>query len=215
MGVMRTILAGLVLVAGVAVGLTTAACAPKPVQVAAPPPVLIGLAASPDGSAGGITVSNDAGSVDIDTASHFTAVGGATTAPAPPAPMADADITRVFGRALAVRPLAPVHFVLHFASDATDLTPESAGRLDEIVAAIRDRVSEVVSVVGHSDTSGNAAYNVALSTRRAEAVRDLLVARGVAVASIQVTSHGETNPLVPTGDNVKEERNRRVEVVVR
>ncbi len=198
-----------------AAGIAASACAPKPVAVAPPPPTVVVLVPSPDGTTGQISVSNDAGSVDIQTANQFTAVGSPTAAPTPPAPMSDADISRIFGPALTVRPAVPVHFVLHFASDSTELTSESAARLDEIVAAIRDRASEVVSVVGHSDTSGNEAYNVALSSRRAQAVRDLLVARGIAGASIQVTSHGEANPLVPTGDNVKEERNRRVEVVVR
>jgi outer membrane protein OmpA-like peptidoglycan-associated protein len=46
-------------------------------------------------------------------------------------------------------------------------------------------------------------------------VRDLLVAEGIDPAMIQVTSHGEENPLVPTEDEVAEPRNRRVEVTVR
>jgi len=196
-------------------GVVAFACAPKVAQVVPPPPTMVVLVPSGDGTTGQIGVSNAAGSVEIDTANQFTAVGSPNAVPTPPAPISDAEIGRIFGPALAVRPPAPIHFVLRFASDSTDLLPESAARLNEIVAAIHDRASEVVSIVGHSDTSGNEEYNVALSARRAQAVRDQLVARGVAAAVFQVSSHGEANPLVPTGDNVREERNRRVEVVVR
>ena len=46
-------------------------------------------------------------------------------------------------------------------------------------------------------------------------MRDLLVAAGLDAALVEVASHGESNPLVPTPDNTAEARNRRVEVTVR
>ena len=72
-----------------------------------------------------------------------------------------------------------------------------------------------VSVIGHTDTVGNKAYNVALSMRRAQAVRKLLVDSGIADGMIDVSSHGEENLLIKTADNVANAQNRRVEVVVR
>jgi outer membrane protein OmpA-like peptidoglycan-associated protein len=57
--------------------------------------------------------------------------------------------------------------------------------------------------------------NLQLSLARARAVAALLAAAGVDPASLEITSHGEANLLVPTGDNVPEPRNRRVEVTVR
>jgi outer membrane protein OmpA-like peptidoglycan-associated protein len=56
---------------------------------------------------------------------------------------------------------------------------------------------------------------MALSRRRAEKVRDLLIAANIAPAVIRVAFHGEGNPLIQTVDNVPEPRNRRVEVIVR
>ena len=54
-----------------------------------------------------------------------------------------------------------------------------------------------------------------LSSNRAKAVKDLLVKQGAESNDIRTTSHGKENLLIPTGDNVYEPRNRRVEVVVR
>ena len=71
------------------------------------------------------------------------------------------------------------------------------------------------SVVGHTDTAGSKEYNYRLSRRRAEAIARLLVAGGVAPDLLEITSHGKDNPVVPTGDNVSEPRNRRVEVTIR
>ena len=50
---------------------------------------------------------------------------------------------------------------------------------------------------------------------RAERVRDLLIAEGLDPTLIEVDSHGENNPLIPTADEIAEPRNRRVEVTVR
>ena len=72
-----------------------------------------------------------------------------------------------------------------------------------------------IEVIGHTDRSGDDEFNMALSRRRAERVRDLLVAAGIAPAAIRVAFHGEGNPLIQTSDNVHEPLNRRVEVIVR
>ena len=71
-----------------------------------------------------------------------------------------------------------------------------------------------IAVTGHTDTSGSPTYNMALSLRRANAVKDALVREGIPAAAIGVTGRGETQLLVQTGDNVKEPQNRRVEIVL-
>ena len=71
-----------------------------------------------------------------------------------------------------------------------------------------------IAVTGHTDTSGAPAYNMALSLRRANAVKDALVREGIPASVIAVTGRGETQLLVQTGDNVKEPQNRRVEIVL-
>jgi outer membrane protein OmpA-like peptidoglycan-associated protein len=182
------------------------ACGPKNVVVLVP---------DPDGSVGSITVANDAGSVDIDTANASTTIRNTETAPSAPAEMGEKDIDNIFGQALAIQPQPPVHFILYFERNSTRLRPSSLAMLPDIIATVQTRRSEHISVVGHSDTLGDKSYNLDLSKRRALAVKRLLVKKGVDEAFIETTSHGEENPLIKTADNVGNPKNRRVEVVVR
>ena len=85
----------------------------------------------------------------------------------------------------------------------------------EILSTIGRRRSNDVSIIGHTDRVGSRDQNYRLGLDRAAEVRSLLVRRGVDPSFIQVDSHGQDNPLVPTGDQVQEPRNRRVEVTVR
>lgn len=71
-----------------------------------------------------------------------------------------------------------------------------------------------VRVVGHTDTSGAASYNLALSKRRANDALNELVRQGVARGAITAEGKGETEPFVQTGDGVKEQLNRRTEVLL-
>jgi outer membrane protein OmpA-like peptidoglycan-associated protein len=71
-----------------------------------------------------------------------------------------------------------------------------------------------VSVIGHTDTIGTRDYNYQLSLRRARKVADLLASHGVDRNMLDIESHGEDNLLVKTGDQVREPRNRRVEITV-
>jgi outer membrane protein OmpA-like peptidoglycan-associated protein len=70
------------------------------------------------------------------------------------------------------------------------------------------------AIVGYTDTSGSAAYNTALSERRAKATADALVSLGVPQASIAVSWKGKDDPAVQTGDGVKEPLNRRATIHV-
>lgn len=71
-----------------------------------------------------------------------------------------------------------------------------------------------IRVVGHTDRSGSAAYNLALSKRRAKDARDELVRQGIAGERITSEGKGETENFVPTEDGVKEQLNRRTEVLI-
>lgn len=176
---------------------------------------MVVLVPDPDGSVGRVTVSNAAGTVDIDRANQATSVRDPETAPGKPAQLRPEKIQDLFGKALANPLPQPMHFILHFQSDSVAMLPESLRLIPEIVAEIRRRAPTHISVVGHSDTQGDKAYNVDLSTRRAFAVKQLLKDSGVDDTAIDVSSHGEANPLVKTADNVANAENRRVEVVVR
>ncbi|WP_416878383.1 OmpA family protein [Litorimonas sp.] len=71
-----------------------------------------------------------------------------------------------------------------------------------------------IRVVGHTDTSGSQAYNLGLSQRRAKDARDELGRQGVDASMITSEGKGETEPFVETGDGVREQLNRRTEVLV-
>jgi outer membrane protein OmpA-like peptidoglycan-associated protein len=69
-----------------------------------------------------------------------------------------------------------------------------------------------VKLVGHADRSGSDTYNQALSLRRANAVKGALVREGVSESMIAVDGRGESEPMVPTADGVREPQNRRVNI---
>ena len=71
-----------------------------------------------------------------------------------------------------------------------------------------------IRVVGHTDTSGAASYNLALSKRRATDALNELVRQGINRNTITAEGKGETEPFVQTGDGVKEQLNRRTEVQI-
>jgi outer membrane protein OmpA-like peptidoglycan-associated protein len=173
------------------------------------------LVPDPDGSVGQVTVSNAAGSVDLNRANQSTIARDRKSAPGAPAELKPAQVQELFGQVLSNEPPPPLHFVLYFQSDSVQLLQASVQELPVIVAAIQQRSPTRVSVVGHSDTRGDKAYNLDLSRRRALAVKQQLVEKGVTGAFMDVSSHGEANPIVKTADNVANAKNRRVEVVVR
>ena len=71
-----------------------------------------------------------------------------------------------------------------------------------------------IRVVGHTDTSGSAAYNLGLSKRRANDALEELVRQGVSRNLISSEGQGETNPFIDSGDGVREQLNRRTEVLL-
>jgi outer membrane protein OmpA-like peptidoglycan-associated protein len=120
-----------------------------------------------------------------------------------------------FGAALAAQPMRPRSFTLHFVAGGDELTEESKATLDTVFAELaRYPVADIV-VIGHADLVGTDAVNDPLSHKRAEAVRALLISRGLAPETIVAVGRGSREPLVPTAAGVDEPRNRRAEIVVR
>lgn len=183
-----------------------AACGSKNIVVLVP---------DPDGSVGQITVSNAAGSVDLDSANQSTFVRDSNQPPPPPVSLDPSTIQERFGKVMSSQPPPPLHFILYFESDSVELLPASTQLLPEIMAAIQQRAPTRISVVGHSDTMGDKAYNLELSMRRARAVKQRLADKGLDKKFVDVSSHGEENQIVKTADNVANAKNRRVEVIVR
>jgi outer membrane protein OmpA-like peptidoglycan-associated protein len=167
------------------------------------------------GHVGSIDVSNAAGTQQLTQAGQGVQVSAAGTPPSAPFVPDAREVDRMFGGALGAVPLAPRRFILYFRDDSDVLTADSEALLPDVVKSIEERRPSQVSIVGHTDTTGTRDYNFRLGLRRAERVRGRLQAVGAAPTELTVESHGEDNPLVPTGDGVSEPRNRRVEVTVR
>ncbi|NVK02929.1 MAG: OmpA family protein [Oceanospirillaceae bacterium] len=119
------------------------------------------------------------------------------------------------GTAIEHIPPAPTYFTVNFKNDLTEFTEESAALVEDILAEIAARPVPEVLIVGHTDTTASASYNMQLSMRRAELVRDLLIERGVDEKLVITEAYGEQDLLIKTADNVSEVLNRRVVIGVR
>lgn len=102
-----------------------------------------------------------------------------------------------------------------FASGQDQLRNDDVAELDELAATMRRYPDiEQIEVVGHTDSRGAAAFNQALSERRAEAVRDYLVRRGVAAERITTLGMGPRQPIASNDTAAGRAQNRRVEIRV-
>lgn len=135
-------------------------------------------------------------------------------APAAPAPAPAPPPTTRTAAPAPVAACDDVEFIVYFGWDESSLTTQAAQTI--ATAAQRAEQCDItrVSIEGHTDSSGDAGYNVRLSERRARVVRDELVRRGVPASLIAIEARGENELAVATGDNVREPQNRRSEVVI-
>ena len=101
---------------------------------------------------------------------------------------------------------------LKFEFDKADLRPQDRELLSRIAGIILTSHDYTISVNGHTDDVGTAAYNQALSERRAQAVRDYLVKAGLPPAIMSVEGHGKSLPLVKGTSEAARAKNRRVEL---
>lgn len=107
---------------------------------------------------------------------------------------------------------APGPWGVFFDLDKVELKPQARPILDLVVAAYRTYGRSLVTINGHGDTTGSSPYNLQLGQRRAEVVKAYLMDNGVSSDRIVTMTDGEQDLLVPTPDDVKERRNRRVEI---
>jgi outer membrane protein OmpA-like peptidoglycan-associated protein len=125
------------------------------------------------------------------------------------------DANRTFADALAAQPAQPISFTLYFETNSVEVTPASRPTLDALLAEVARRQAVEVQVTGHTDRVGGVADNDRLSLQRAEAVRAMLIQRGINSSFLRAVGRGEREPLIATVDEQAEPRNRRVEVIVR
>jgi outer membrane protein OmpA-like peptidoglycan-associated protein len=109
-----------------------------------------------------------------------------------------------------------VNLKIEFDVNAHAIRPESFGLLAELARALQGEALKERAVVirGHTDSDGEDAYNLALSFRRAEAVREYLTTGfGIAGHRLRVEGWGEAHPLAPNDSAARKQLNRRVEIV--
>ncbi len=102
-----------------------------------------------------------------------------------------------------------------FAFDKAELRPEAKIKLDELVSKLQ-QVPEVrsISLAGHTDGVGSDKYNQGLSERRANAVANYLVAKGINPAVLQTAGYGKSNPIATNATAEGRAQNRRVDLQI-
>ncbi len=103
---------------------------------------------------------------------------------------------------------------LLFGFDSADLRSDARVRLSNLAASLQKNPNTRVTIVGHTDSVGTAAYNRELSERRAAAAAQVLMDEGVAPDRIQSEGRGESEPIASNATEEGRERNRRVEVII-
>lgn len=135
-------------------------------------------------------------------------------APAPAYETEPELVTPVVTDVPAAEPMKPedAMYLVFFDFDKSEVGAGGQNVLDAVAEEFTDRRPEIVRIVGHTDSSGSQSYNQKLAMRRANAVRDGLVDRGVDPATIMVDGRGENELLVETADDVREPANRRTQI---
>jgi outer membrane protein OmpA-like peptidoglycan-associated protein len=104
---------------------------------------------------------------------------------------------------------------INFDFNSATLRPESSVVLEQVAGLLRDKPELVISIEGHTDDVGGDAYNASLSGKRANAVRDWLVAAGIDGARLEAVGKGAGSPVASNGNDVGRAQNRRVELAKR
>jgi OmpA-OmpF porin, OOP family len=110
-------------------------------------------------------------------------------------------------------PAQPRRFIIFFDWNQATLTADARNVLASAATAAKQGQVVRIELTGHADRSGPAPYNMRLSQRRADSAKAQLVRDGIAANEIVTVAKGESEPLVPTADGVREPQNRRVEIV--
>lgn len=99
-----------------------------------------------------------------------------------------------------------------FPVDSTSISPSFQATLDKIAASLLEYPNSLIDVYGHTDSTGSDQYNLDLSQRRADAVANYLVMRGVSRARIRTAGYGERYPVADNTTEAGRAANRRVEI---
>lgn len=100
---------------------------------------------------------------------------------------------------------------IQFKVGSNDLTESSTTTLDDLISAYRNCPGLQLEISGHTDSTGSTSDNLELSKRRAEAVRDYFIAKGLPGDKLVARGYGETRPRVSNNTAANRARNRRIE----
>lgn len=101
-----------------------------------------------------------------------------------------------------------------FDTDSTVVRPGLLSEIDRVATVLNQYPDTYVRVEGHTDSTGSEEYNMDLSTRRANSVKNLLVQRGVADSRIEVVGFGESMSVASNDTEAGRQKNRRVEIKI-
>ena len=101
-----------------------------------------------------------------------------------------------------------------FAAGKADIGPGAQRSIDKLAEFLRAYPRRNVLIEGHTDNLGDADFNIKLSQQRADAVRDMLITRGIAPERIRTKGYGPKFPVVDNDSAAGRQQNRRVEVIV-
>jgi outer membrane protein OmpA-like peptidoglycan-associated protein len=103
---------------------------------------------------------------------------------------------------------------LLFDFDSDRIKPEAAKNLQELAKSLNKFGNSNLMIVGHTDSQGEDAYNMALSVRRANAASAYLQSQGVPASRISTAGRGESEPVASNDTDAGRQQNRRVEVAI-
>jgi len=141
-------------------------------------------------------------------------------APMPPKVVAPMPVPVAKPAPAPVPPAPPAAVKVTYAADAffdtnkAILKPEGKAKLDDLAGKVKGINLEVIIAVGHTDSTGKAAYNQGLSVRRAEAVKAYLVSKGIETNRVYTEGKGQTQPVADNKTKEGRAKNRRVEIEV-
>ncbi len=155
-------------------------------------------------------------------ATAYPGCDGAAIPPPPPAPRAAAPAPAAPAPApapVAAAPKPAAQKVTYAADtffdfDKSVIKPEGMAKLDDLVSKTKGIALEVIIAVGHTDSVGSEAWNQGLSERRATAVKDYLVSKGIEKNRVYTEGKGEKQPIASNSTAEGRAKNRRTEIEV-
>ena len=156
------------------------------------------------------TASNVAGDSASGSSSSSATAAGSTSSSASSSASSSTTATQMSD----AEKLAQVGNTVYFGFDSSELAGEAQATLDRQAAFLNVNPTMVVIIEGHADERGTREYNLALGDRRAVAVRDYLLAKGLNAARVRTVSYGKERPAVSGSNEESWAKNRRAATVL-